>query len=37
MTTAGVFILAFCVTVLVSVAIVRVARWTTNLYINWRY
>ena len=37
MTVANIFILAAIVAVVVSLAIVRVARWLTDRYINWRY
>ena len=37
MTTVGLFILAALMAVLVSWFIVSLARWLTDLYINWRF
>ncbi len=37
MTIANLFILATILAVLVSLAIVTIARWLTDWYVNWRH
>ena len=37
MTMVEVIVVAVGVTVLVTLAIVRVARWLTDLYVNWKW
>ncbi|KKN34587.1 hypothetical protein LCGC14_0792270 [marine sediment metagenome] len=37
MTVASIFILAAIVAVSVSLAIVKIAQWLTDWYINWRF
>lgn len=37
MSLAGLIVATLVITVVVTVSICRIARWLTDLYVNWRY